>query len=320
MNLLISSNQDPYWNLATEEYLLKNSSEDYLFFYVNKPCVVVGKHQIAQKEVNAPFILANNILVARRLSGGGAVYHDKGNLNFSYIQSVAFSESISYKIITESIFLFLKQLVPELSLSERNDFMLEGKKISGSAMHVYKNRVFAHGTLLIDCNLTNLSLSLKTNLDRYTDKSIASKRSSVMNLSEASAKINIAYILANLPNFSGKENLKIDYCTLPESAINPIMDLVQTKYSTEEWIFGYSPRYFYHHHVVFNNSDISYKLEVAKGIIEDVSIESEDSLAKNILLEIKKLQGQKHNIYALQEKLTSKKSQDFERMLFASLF
>jgi len=320
MNLLISSSLDPYWNLATEEYLLKNSFEDYLFLYVNKPCVVVGKHQIAQKEVNAPFVLANNILVARRLSGGGAVYHDKGNLNFSFIQSVAISESISYKIITEFIFLFLKQLVPELSLSERNDFMLEGKKISGSAMHVYKNRVLAHGTLLIDCNLTNLSLSLKANLARYTDKSIASKRSSVMNLSAASTKINIDYILANLPSFSGKENLKIDSCNLPESAIAPIMDLVQTKYSTEEWIFGYSPRYLYQHHISFNNSEISYKLEVAKGIIEQVSVESEDLTAKNILLEIKRLQGQKHNIYALKKLINSKKSRDFNNILYASLF
>ena len=320
MNLLISSSQDPYWNLATEEYLLKNSFEDYLFLYINNPCVVVGKHQIAQKEVNAPFILANNILVARRLSGGGAVYHDKGNLNFSFIQSVGISESISYKIITEFIFLFLQQLVPELSLSERNDFMLEGKKISGSAMHVYKNRVLAHGTLLIDCNLTNLSLSLKANLAIYTDKSIASKRSSVMNLSAASTKINIDYILANLPNFYGKENLKIDSCNLPESAITPIMDLVQTKYSTEEWIFGYSPRYLYQHHIVFNNSEISYKLEVAKGIIEEVLVESEDSIAKNILLEIKRLQGQKHNIYAIKKLITSKKSSDFNNILYASLF
>ncbi len=320
MNLLISSSHDPYWNLATEEYLLKNSSEDYLFLYINKPCVVVGKHQIAQKEINSPFILANNILVARRLSGGGAVYHDKGNLNFSYIQSVAISESISYKIITEPIFLFLKQLVPELSLSERNDFLLEGKKISGSAMHVYKNRVLAHGTLLIDCNLRNLSLSLKSNQDRYSDKSIASKRSSVMNLSEASTKINIDYILANFKNFSLKENLKINSCTLPESAIIPIMELVQTKYSTEEWIFGYSPRYVYQNRVVFNNAQISYKLEVAKGIIEDVAIEPEDSITTNILLEIKMLQGQKHNIYALQEKLTAKKSKIFDRILFASLF
>ncbi|MCX6222029.1 MAG: lipoate--protein ligase [Bacteroidia bacterium] len=320
MNLLISSSHDPYWNLATEEYLLKNSSEDFLFFYINNPCVVVGKHQIAQKEVNAPFILANNILVARRLSGGGAVYHDKGNLNFSYIQSVAISESISYKIITESIFNFLKQLVPELSLSIRNDFLLKGKKISGSAMHVYKDRVLAHGTLLIDCNLRNLALSLKANPDRYSDRSIASKRSSVMNLSEVSAKINIDYILANLPNFTGEVNKKINASNLPESAITPILDLVKTKYSTEEWIFGYSPKYVYQHRVSFNNSEISYRLEVVKGIIEEVSIESENLIAENILLKIKLLQGQKHNIYSLQDKLTSKKSPIFNRNLYASLF
>ncbi|MCK9211986.1 MAG: lipoate--protein ligase [Ignavibacteriaceae bacterium] len=320
MNFLISSSLDPYWNLATEEHLLKNSSEDYLFLYVNKPCVVVGKHQIAQKEVNSPFILANNILVARRLSGGGAVYHDEGNLNFSYIQSVAISESISYKKITESIFTFLKHLVPELSLSERNDFILEGKKISGSAMHIYKNRVLAHGTLLIDCNITNLSLSLKANLDRYTDKSIASKKSTVMNLCEASKKINIDYILANLQDFFVQENRKLDSCLLPESSIIPIRNLIQTKYSTEEWIFDYSPRYIYQHHVVFNNSKISYKLEVTKGIIEEVSIESEDSISNNILLEIKRLQGQKHNIYAIKKLFTSQKSRDFNNILFASLF
>ncbi len=320
MNFLISSSLDPYWNLATEEYLLKNSSEDYLFLYVNKPCVVVGKHQIAQKEVNSPFILANNILVARRLSGGGAVYHDEGNLNFSYIQSVAISESISYKKITESIFNFLKQLVPELSLSERNDFILEGKKISGSAMHVYKNRVLAHGTLLIDCNITNLSLSLKSNSDRYTDKSIASKKSPVMNLCEAAKKITIDYIFSNLQNYFSQDNRKINSFTLPESSIIPIENLVQTKYSTEEWIFDYSPRYIYQHNIVFNNANISYKLEVAKGIIEDISVESEDLITNNILLKLKMLQGEKHINYALQDKLITKKSNSFNRILFNSLF
>lgn len=320
MNLLISSSHDPFWNLATEEYLLKNSSEDYLFLYINNPCVVVGKHQIAQKEINAPFILANNILIARRLSGGGAVYHDEGNLNFSFIQSVAISESISYRIITESIFHFLKLLVPELSISERNDFLLNGKKISGSAMHIYKDRVLAHGTLLIDCNLRNLSQSLKANSYRYSDKSIASKRSAVMNLSEASKKITIDYILDDLPNFSGLVNQKNSSYSLPESSIFHILDLVKTKYSTEEWIFGYSPKYDYQNHVFFDNSEISYRLKVVKGIIEEISIESEDSIAENILLEIKLLQGQKHNIYSLRDKFASKKTTIFARNLYVSLF
>ena len=319
MNLLISPNHDPYWNLATEEYLLKYSSEDYLFLYINNPCVVVGKHQIALKEVNVPYIIANNILVARRLSGGGAVYHDKGNLNFSFIQSNAISESISYKIITESIFAFLKQLFPELSLSERNDFLLKGKKISGSAMHVYKNRVLAHGTLLIDCNLKNLSLSLKSNVDRYHDKSIASKRASVMNLSEVSA-VNIDYILNNLKNFLSETDQTINSFYLSDSTITPITDLVINKYLTDEWIFGYSPKYVYKNHFFFNNSRISYKLEVTKGVIEEVSIESEDSIENDILLEIKLLRGKKHNFHSLLGNIFQTKYRDFNEILFTSLF
>jgi len=137
MNLLISSSTDPYHNLATEEFLLKNSGEDFIYLYVNRPCVVVGKHQNAQKEIDSNFAYNNNILLARRLSGGGAVYHDEGNLNFSFIRSVSFGENISYQSIPQFLFTFLKQLIPSISLSERNDFLLDGNKISGSAMHVY---------------------------------------------------------------------------------------------------------------------------------------------------------------------------------------
>jgi len=320
MKLLISSSHDPYFNLATEEYLLKSSTEDYLFIYVNKPCVVVGKHQIAQKEINAPFIIANNIMVARRLSGGGAVYHDEGNINFSFIQSIAFADSISYKSITEPIFHYFKQLIPEIYLSERNDILLVGKKISGSAMHIYKNRVLAHGTLLIDCNLANLSLALKANQDRFIDKSIASNRSSVMNLSEASSRINVRYIIENYIDFSGKEKFPAGSYMLPEEAIAPIFDLVESKYATEEWIFGYSPKYIYQNHILTNNIDISYKIEVVKGVIQQVVIESEDSITTEILLKLKMLQGLKHNIFALKEILNSTKSTGLEALLFDSLF
>ncbi|MCK9412834.1 MAG: lipoate--protein ligase [Prolixibacteraceae bacterium] len=317
MKLLISSSHDPYWNLATEEYLLKNSTEDYLFIYVNKPCVVVGKHQIAQKEINAPFIVSNKILVARRLSGGGTVYHDEGNLNFSFIQSIALSESVSYKSITEPMFLYLKQLVPEIYLSERNDILLKGNKISGSAMHIYKNRVLAHATLLIDCNLDNLSFSLKANKDRFFDKSIASNRSSVMNLSEASPRISVGYVIEY---FYSKGILEAASITLPEETITPILDLVRTKYATEDWIFGYSPKYIYHNQIFNNNTYFSYKLEVIRGTIQQVIIESEDSLTDDILLKLKTLQGQKHNIYALGQKLIANTTHNFNRILYESLF
>ena len=128
MNLLISSSLNPYWNLATEEYLLKNYTEDFIFLYINQPCVVVGKHQNAQKEINSKYINNNNILVARRLSGGGSVYHDEGNLNFSFIQSVTTGENISYQSLTNSVYQFFKILNSDITLSNRNDYLLKGKK------------------------------------------------------------------------------------------------------------------------------------------------------------------------------------------------
>ena len=206
MKLLISSSSDPYYNLAAEEYLLKFCKEDFLFLYINQPCVVVGKHQIALKEINSQFILENKILIARRLSGGGSVYHDEGNLNFSFISSIPQGENISFQTISKPIIRFLVNSGLDVEISDRNDIISNGKKVSGSAMHIYKNRVLAHATLLIDSNLTNLSGALKGNPDRFTDKSINSKRSEVMNLSEIDNRLNSRIVLSELVKFLANES------------------------------------------------------------------------------------------------------------------
>ncbi len=320
MNLLISPSDDPYRNLATEEYLLKNSDEDFIYLFVNKPCVVVGKHQNVQKEIDSNFIYDNNILVSRRLSGGGAVFHDEGNLNFSFIQSVSFGENISYKNITQSIFTFLKQLAPSITLSERNDFLLDGSKISGSAMHVYKNRVIAHCTLLIDCNLSNLSASLKGNQDRYKDKSIASVRSKVTNLSKAIENISIKSLTTDFSDYIQTENLTVNLISLPEATHYPISNLVTNKYSTQNWIFGYSPKYTYSSTIRYDKNIINYILEVEKGIIERLIIESNNELSQYISLQLKSLEGKYHNIYALKKWLNTPHASSFNQFLLNSLF
>jgi len=319
MNLLISNNIDPYYNLATEEYLLKDSQEDYIFLYVNRPCVVVGKHQITQKEINSNFIYANNISVARRLSGGGTVYHDEGNLNFSYIQAIPPNGSISYQTITQSIFEYLKTKIPTLELSERNDFMLQGKKISGSAMHVYKNRLIAHGTLLIDCNLSNLSLSLKANQERFKDKSISSRKSMVMNASEVS---NILYIKTLINEFTHfiSETLPVSLSSLSMVALEKIEELALTKYSTESWIFGYSPKYTYTNSFVYRKRKIQYTLIVVKALIQDVIVEQPDNLSKSNKLKINALVGKQHNIFSFKKSVLEQKMNSFDMLLLESLF
>ena len=319
MNLLISTSQDPFYNLSTEEFLLKHSAEDYIFLYVNKPCVVVGKHQNTPKEINSEYIFEKGILIARRLSGGGAVYHDEGNLNFSFIQSTSLGENLSYKTITKAIYEFLSETLPDLVLSERNDFLLKGKKVSGSAMHIYKNRVLAHGTLLINCNLTNLSAALNSHNDRYEDKAIRSVKAQVQNLTAVDNNLNINTLIIDLKNFL-QEKYFASPDRLTELAHQEILELATTKYSGQNWIFGYSPKYHYSSHFNYENGRINYTLEVVKGVIETVNIDSENELTDYNLLIMNSLSDKWHNIYALNEEIGRKNNDDFSKALYASLF
>ena len=301
MNLLISSNSSPYHNLATEEYLLKNCTEDYLYLYINQPCVVVGKHQIAQKEINSSFLLEHNILVARRLSGGGAVFHDEGNLNFSFIVTVPQGDNISFKILTNPIVRFLVHSGLQVEISERNDILSNNKKVSGSAMHLYKNRALVHATLLIDSDLINLSSALKGNPDRYTDKSINSKRSKVMNLSEIDNRLNTQTVLTSLINFLAQEpGFTSDSSTLMHE--NDIINkLASEKYATPDWIYGYSPKYKYSGEISIENQLCVFSIEVEKGKIESVFINREVDVNNAITLILNSLIGKKHNINSLNE-------------------
>lgn len=300
MKLLISSSFDPYQNLATEEYLLKNSREDYIFLYLNQPCVVVGKHQNTQKEIDAVFAKNNNILIARRLSGGGAVYHDPGNLNFSFLQTLPSGEYGSYERITRPVFSILKEkIIPSIQLNERNDFILEGKKISGSAMHLYKDRVLAHGTLLINCNLENLSASLHGKVALYEDKAIASKKVPVINIVASNPILTPQRIIEHFKVELVKDSYSYQLSQLDETALYAIQTLVKEKYSQPEWIYGYSPKYRFRNEVVLNGSILHFDLTVVKGIIESYSLESNNELDQRIAISFSQLIGKHHEINSL---------------------
>lgn len=320
MNLLISENTDPYRNLATEEFLLKHSTQDFIFLYIDRPCVVVGKHQIALKEINAKYIFESKALLARRLSGGGAVYHDEGNLNFSFIQSISHGENLSYKLISKSILSFLKELNFGVNLSPRNDLLIEERKISGSAMHVFKNRVLAHCTLLIDCNLENLSASLKGCSERYSDKSISSIRSSVINLAAFDQKINISKVLFDYTIFLQKEFNNIRKFTIPDLWQNEIIELVENKYSTNEWIYGYSPKYTYRSSFTLDQQIFKFVLEIEKGIINSIAIESIKEIDENKKLKLNMLKGKQHHPLVLADWLKSHFDPEFAQALISSLF
>ena len=271
MRCLISESNDPYFNLASEEYLLKNSQEDIFMLYINDACVVVGKHQNLLSEINLSYIIEQKIKLARRISGGGTVYQDLNNLNFSFIRCCQNTEKINFEKITFPILNALLKLNLNVKFSERHDILIDDKKISGNAMHVYRNRVLSHGTLLYGSDLTHLSQALKNNPNKYSDRSIKSVKSKVTNLNNylksglncfEFSKLIAEMIEFDIPTITNKK------LTLNE--INEIDKLANEKFQTFEWIYGYSPKYFFSNSILVDQDFLEFKLEVIKGIIKDI--------------------------------------------------
>ena len=136
MYCIISDTRDPYFNLATEEYLMKHSEEDIFLLWQSELCVVVGKHQNTYAEINYPFIREHNIKVARRLSGGGTVFHDRGNLNFTFIRNGEPGKLVDFRRFVSPVIEMLQQLNVHAVMGGKNDILVDGKKISGNAEHV----------------------------------------------------------------------------------------------------------------------------------------------------------------------------------------
>lgn len=182
MKFLILKTTDPYINLAIEEYLFSYTDDDVFMLWKNEPTIVIGKNQNAFSEINTDYVEQNNIHVARRISGGGAVYHDLGNVNYTFISSKEKSQEINFEYFTTPIIESLKNIGISAKLSGRNDLLVEDKKFSGNAQHVKGNRVLHHGTLLFDTDLDVLTQALKVDPEKIKSKAIQSTRSRVTNL------------------------------------------------------------------------------------------------------------------------------------------
>ena len=243
MFLYKSISSDPYFNLATEEYLLKESNEEYFLTYVNEPSIIVGKHQNTYAEINLDFVRKNNIKVARRLTGGGTVFHDYGNLNFTFIVNGKEGQLVDFKKHTSPIIDFLETLSVKAEFGGKNDLLMDGLKISGNAEHVFRNRVLHHGTLLVDTELSSLSEALKVDPMKYQDKAVRSIRSRISNISGVlKEKLSTDQLRNRLTDYIRKEKNCSDY-ELTEPDSQRISALRDKKFSTWEWNYGYAPKY-----------------------------------------------------------------------------
>ncbi|MDQ0268836.1 lipoate--protein ligase [Cytobacillus purgationiresistens] len=266
---------DPRINLAIEEYALKNLdiNESYLLFYINEPSIIIGKNQNTIEEISTEYVEANGIHVVRRLSGGGAVYHDLGNLNFSFITKDDGESFHNFLKFTEPVVKALKKLGVNAELSGRNDLTVDGRKISGNAQFSTRGRMFSHGTLMLDSEIENVVSALRVKKDKIESKGIKSIRSRVANISEfLNEKITIErfreLLLKNI--FDGIEDIP-EY-KLQEEDWKEIDKISKNRYQNWDWNYGKSPKFDLQHSHRFSVGSIDIRLDVNKGEIKECKI------------------------------------------------
>ena len=272
MRILWLDTQDPYFNLAAEEYLLKETEEDIFMLWQNADSVIVGRYQNTLAEVDMAFIEAQGIKVARRITGGGAVFHDLGNLNFTFIRNIAPNEKkIDFHQYLAPIVEALHALGVPAEFSGRNDLTIEGRKISGNAMTFHNNRVLEHGTLLFSTIPDHLAKALKVDPAKFSDKAVQSVRSRVTNISEHLAvPMSVIefkdHLFQHILRAEGQTSIGL----LSDQEIAVIELQAKNKNATWEWNYGHSPQYSYHQKTRTAGGIIEVMMDVKEGIIQDV--------------------------------------------------
>lgn len=268
MRYVLSNTLNPFYNLATEEYLLKNTSDDVFMLWKSSPSVIVGKHQNALAEINYKYLIDNNITLARRLSGGGTVVHDLQNLNFTFIANGEDGKLIDFKKFISPVLGYLKTLGLDAWIGDKNDIRVGKLKISGNAEHVYKKRVLHHGTLLFDSDLNQLRQAIQVVPGKYFDKAVQSNRASVVNIADLlKIKMTINDFIAGLSSFVLQDKFGSKQSPITFAEQKTIQNLADTKYSTQEWILGYSPKYMFKNSFEFENKHWDIELKTVKGKI-----------------------------------------------------
>jgi len=266
---------DPSVNLALEEYSVRNldTSNNYLLLYINEPSVIIGKHQNTIEEINTKYVKEHGVHVIRRISGGGAVYHDEGNLNFSFITKHSQKSIHNFKLFTEPVIKTLQNLGINAVLNGRNDITVNEKKISGNAQFTDTKSMFSHGTLLFNSDLDSVVKVLNVKLDKIESKGIKSIKSRVGNIKDfIREEMSIGEFRIKLLDSVFEEYDSIPVYELNEDEWEKVYELSESKYKTWEWNYGRSPEFNIQKINRFNFGQIDARIHVKDGVIEDISI------------------------------------------------
>lgn len=277
-------------NLALEEVLFRQLKGPILYLWQNDNTIVVGKNQNTFQEINADEVKEQNINIVRRLTGGGAVYHDLGNLNFSVIVDIKEGEVYEYSSFLEPVIKALKYFNVEAYMEGRNDLLVNGYKISGNAQMISGNRVLHHGTLLIDSDLTMLSKVLNVSKNKLSSKGIKSVKSRVANIVDfIDSDISIP-LLENriIEEFCTKNSEEL---VINDELLKDAKRISKEKYSTYDWIYGGSPKSDFVNEKKFSFGTLCVNLELEKGRIKNCVFSGDFLDTRDISIVSKNLEG-----------------------------
>ena len=237
MKLIILSTHDPYYNLAVEEYLFQTAEDEVFMLWQNEPTVVIGKNQNAYAEVELDVLRERGIHLARRITGGGAVYHDLGNVNYTFIAKSG-QQGIDFAHFTAPILRALAELGIRAELSGRNDLLVDGRKFSGNAQYSANGKTLHHGTLLFDSDLTVLSDVLRPDEEKIRSKAVRSVRSRVTNLAPLlQKKCQTGEFIDLLADFIDREYAP-DRTEVPQSAQ---ISALRARNASDAWLYPQRP-------------------------------------------------------------------------------
>ncbi len=269
MIYLESPSTDPYFNLALEEYVFESldQSKSYFMLWHNDNTIVVGKYQNTAEEVNQAYVDQHGIRVARRLSGGGAVYHDKGNLNFTFIMDKKENPDFDFKLFTLPVIRCLKQFGIEAQFNGRNDMTINGQKFSGNSQYMKQGRIMHHGCIMLDSDLSVVAKALRVKPAKFDSKSVKSVRSRVTTInSNAPKPISMEEFKRGLLEEVGKGEPLV-YQDLTALDLQAVARLQTGKYSTWEWNYGFSADYDMRREAKFPAGLVTAHLSVRHGVI-----------------------------------------------------
>ena len=269
---LETGSTDPAYNLAFEEYVLLNKKEgDFLLLWQNENAVIIGRNQNTEEEIDPAFVRAHGIRVVRRITGGGAVYHDLGNLNYSFITDCGVFDQAALSAFTEPVVRALRDLGLDAEAKGRNDILVNGCKVSGTAQRVQGGRILFHGTLLFDSDPEMIAGALRADPAKFRSKSTKSVRSRVGNISHfLPEQMSLGACWKYLKNSLLQGEFEEIF--LDENEITSVNNLKSEKYDTWDWNFGRSPRFDRKQKKAFPGGILETGISVSRGgVISAVS-------------------------------------------------